>query len=73
MVRGEGSRDILDCLLSFQTTSSYLIHDDSERLAAHKEKRLEFQESDNIIGPHQGRVANDSENSIKLTEQTLKD
>lgn len=36
-------------------------------------KRLGFEQSSKIIGPHQVRIANDSESSIELAEEILKD
>lgn len=41
LVRGEGSRDILDALLSFKHPPKCAIYDDAGRLVEHAYKRLD--------------------------------
>lgn len=71
LVRGEGSRDILDALLSFKFKPKYLIYDDAGTLAVHITKRLGQVASKGMIGPYGGRVLPVSDQSIESAKKCL--
>lgn len=71
LVRGEGSRDVLDAILSFKNRPKYVIYDDAGRLSEHANKRLGIEESQRIFGPNGGRVAANLEANIAEAKQLL--
>lgn len=71
LVRGEGSRDILDAILSFKFKPKYLIYDDAGTLAVHISKRLGQVACEGMIGPHGGRVMPVSGQSIEFAKKCL--
>ena len=73
LIRGEGSRDILDAVLSFKHPPKYVIYDDAGRLAEHAKKRLGIDLFTSLIGPDDGRVLAATPENISRAKETLKD
>ena len=72
LVRGEGSRDVLDAILSFKNAPKYVIYDDAGRLAEHAFKRLPPEKYDTLIGANKGRILPESEANVNRAKEALK-
>lgn len=66
LIRGEGSRDILDAILSFRITPRYIVYDDAAQVASHAAKRLSFEEYIKLFGPNHGRVLSETTENISI-------
>lgn len=73
LVRGEGSRDVLDALLSFKKLPRYVIYDDAGRLAEHAKKRLSPERYLELFGAHDGRVLSAQPDSLAIANEVLAD
>ena len=73
LIRGEGSRDILDAILSFKNPPKYIVYDDAGRLAEHALKRLGNEHFLELIGPERGRVLEPTTENISRARDCLKD
>ena len=73
LVRGEGSRDVLDALLSFKKLPRFVIYDDAGRLAEHAKKRLSPERFLELFGEHGGRVLSAQPESLAIADEVLAD
>ena len=72
LVRGEGSRDVLDAVLSFKHRPKFVIYDDAGRLAEHSQKRLGQEEFRRLFGDIQGRILSDIPENIERAKEALR-
>ena len=72
LVRGEGSRDVLDAVLSFKNRPKFVIYDDAGRLAEHAQKRLGLEEFRRLVGDIQGRILPDNPENIARAKEALR-
>ena len=73
LTRGEGSRDILDAVLSFRNQPKYVIYDDAGRLAEHAWKRLGPERCSTLIGLERGRVLEATQANVEMARECLRD
>lgn len=73
LIRSEGSRDVLDAILSFKHPPKYIIYDDAGHLVEHARKRLDPEYFSRLIGDIDGRILEYTESNVKLASELLKD
>lgn len=73
LIRGEGSRDVLDAILSFRNPPKYVIYDDAGCLADHAWKRLGAERCLQLIGKDRGRVLEATEINVERAKECSKD